>query len=144
MGLALMGFGMKETKPFLKKKLESTSDKSEIKDLRRARFTAPFKLKTSRNKMIAFMIIGFLLGLMAAAISTFEDFLTTTIVDSGLGTPEQVNMVIYIATLGTFVFFGITGVLADKMGRKLTIYLYAGLNLVFFLDYSIYFRIFCY
>jgi MFS family permease len=133
MAFALMGFGMKETNAFLEKKREGFVDKTEKKALRKARLTAPFKSVEPRKRMIAFMFIGLLLGIMAAVISTFEEYLNNIIVDTYGGLPEQVNVVIYVATLGTFVFFGITGLLADKMGRKPTIYLYAGTNVIFFI-----------
>lgn len=132
MGFALMGFGMKETDAFLLKKENTLSLRSDEKKNARSKLSLPFKQKESRKRVIAFMIIGFLLGMMAAVISTFEDYLTTTIVTNFGGDPSQVTTVIYVATLGTFVFFGITGFLADKLGRKPTMYLYAAMNLIFF------------
>ena len=67
---------------------------------------------------------------MAAVRRTFEDYLTATIVILFGGNPIRVTTVIYVTTFGTFVFFGITGLLADKLGRKPTIYIYAVINVV--------------
>ncbi|MBN2157220.1 MAG: MFS transporter [Candidatus Lokiarchaeota archaeon] len=131
MVLALLGFGMKETKAFLLKK-QTKQEISLLKKFKRANLGVPFKQPETRRRIIAFMIIGFLLGMMAAVIATFEEYLTGIIVITHGGSPDQVTYVIYLATLGTFVFFGITGFLADKLGRKPTMYIYAGINLVFY------------
>lgn len=135
MGLALLGFFLKETNAFIEKRkmasAEIKTNKNRSSSTRKALFT-PFAFE-SRSKIIAFMFIGFLLGITAAVISTFEDFLTTLIVTENGGEVSDVTTVIYVVTLGTFVFFGITGILADKLGRKPTLYIYAGINIFFFL-----------
>lgn len=119
--LSLLGFGMKETRAFnLKQKLQA-------KDPKKGKFgklKEPFGRET-RTRVLTFMTIGLVFGLTTAAYTTMEAFLSEFIKDV-----DVVTNIFYIATLGTFVFFGITGPLADKIGRKAVLILYVGTNFI--------------
>jgi MFS family permease len=121
--LSFLGFGIKETRAFIEQKqhrnnlnASNLTPKQSILD--------PLKSE-HKQKTFAFIIIGFILGAGAAANSTIEVFLSELISDVSI-----VNALFLIATLGTFVFFGITGVLADKIGRKKTFASYLGINFI--------------
>ncbi|MBT4092229.1 MAG: MFS transporter [Deltaproteobacteria bacterium] len=113
--LSLLGFGMKETRAFKlrKEKPITGEDKRTIGKLKE-----PFG-KETRSRMLTFMAIGLIFGLVTAAVTTLEVYFSKIV-----GDVEIVTNVFYVATIGTFVFFGITGLLADKFGRKAVMILY--------------------
>jgi len=143
MPLAFLGFGMKETIAFKNrknmKKIPTEGEKEILVKEKQQKLLLPFKTE-HKVKLIVFMVFGLMMGMSAAVNSTLEVFFTSNIVEKHDASPEVVTNITYIAVLGTFIFFGITGILADKMGRKRLFYIYFALNsgffalLVFFVD----------
>jgi len=117
--ISLLGLRMKETSAFKQRK---TLHQSEKKGGGFGKLKEPFAAET-RMRVIAFMIIGFVFGLSTAAYSTLEAYLSEFIKDVNV-----ITNIFYIATIGTLVFFGITGILADKIGRKVVLILYVAIN----------------
>lgn len=132
MVLAFFGLAMKETNAFLNRKRNNIEVNENQRISTKDKLLIPFKTE-AKIRVLAFMVIGFLMGMMTAVVNTFEDFLTTTIVINHNGDPNHVTNIIFFMAFGSFFFFGVTGVLADYFGRKPTAYLYAALNIVFFL-----------
>ncbi len=117
--LSLLGFGMKETRAFTMRR-EKAPDEAKKGKLRKLK--EPFGPET-RTRILTFMIIGLVFGLVTAAFTTMEAFLAEFVKDVNI-----VTNIFYVATIGTFVFFGITGPLADKIGRKAVLSLYVVTN----------------
>lgn len=130
--LSLLGFGLKETTAFENRKLD---DSKEIEKGWKAQWkTLLLPLQGEhKTKVIVFMVFGFLLGASAAAISLIEAFFTNIIVTEHGASPDVVTNIILVSVLGTFVFFGITGVLADRFGRKRLFYVYFTINVIAFI-----------
>lgn len=119
--LSLLGLLMKETQAFDTHRpgpghLEPRKTLALLKQ--------PFSAET-RPAMLVFLVIGTICGMLTGAFSTLEAYLTKTI-----GITDIINNTIVAATIGTLLFFGITGLLADKYGRKLVFCLYSGLNFI--------------
>lgn len=128
--LSLLGFGLKETSAFKNRKLvskEKVEWRSEWKKL-----LLPMKSE-HKTKLIIFMIIGLLLGMSAAVINLVEPFLTNLLVVENGAEPDVVTNILMVSVIGTFIFFGMTGVLADRLGRKNVFYLYFTLNILSFI-----------
>jgi len=117
--LSLLGFGMKETRAFQRQKQK---DEASGKHGAFRKLKEPFAQET-RSRMLVFMIIGLVFGLVTAALTTQEVYFSKVI-----GNVDIITNIFYVATIGTFVFFGITGPLADWIGRKAVLILYVVLN----------------
>jgi MHS family alpha-ketoglutarate permease-like MFS transporter len=121
MPLAFLGIFLKETRKF--KTLESHElSRESFSDLWKKSFN---KENTNRQKMLVFIGIGFALGVNYTTFNTIEEFLSSNIADKDL-----VTLIITFASAGALVVYGLTGILADKFGRKRMIVLYAVLFLV--------------
>ncbi|MHA1720809.1 MAG: MFS transporter [Promethearchaeota archaeon] len=143
MPLALLGFGMKETVAFKNKKsfrnLPENGERKALikgeqklmKQQKEQKLFLPFKTE-HKLKLIIFMIFGLMMGMSAAVNSTIEKFFTSNIVEKYGASPDVVTNISYVAVLGTFIFFGFTGILADKLGRKRLFYIYFSLNVMFY------------
>ncbi len=129
--LSLLGFGLKETTAFKNRKLTESNETSGWKSQWK-KLIIPFKGE-HKTKLFVFMVFGLLLGMGAAAISVIEAFFTDLIVVQNGADPDVVTNIIMVSVLGTFIFFGITGVLADKFGRKNVFYMYFTLNVISFI-----------
>lgn len=119
--LSLLGFFMKETQAF-----EIQKPKSGQFNLKKAlaMVKQPFIL-VPRSIMLVFLIIGVMCGMLMGAFSTLEAYLTKMIGDTHI-----INNTLAAAAIGTLIFFGTTGLLADRWGRKLVFCLCFGLNFI--------------
>jgi len=135
MPLAFLGFGMKETIAFKNrknvKKLPTDGKKEILVKEKQKKLLLPFKTE-HKVKLIIFMVFGLMMGMSAAVNSTLEVFFTSNIVIKYGASPDVVTNITYVVILGTFVFFGITGIIADKLGRKRLFYIYFAINTIFF------------
>lgn len=119
MPLALLGLFLRESKAFqeAKNKRELTQKWNRKELIEKIKF--PF---TQKNKtiMISFIIIGFVIGTNYASFQTIEAFFTSELTV----TTEEISNIVLVGGLGSLTVFGLTGVLADKFGRKkiMTIY----------------------
>ncbi len=134
MPLAFLGFGMKETLAFKNRKksdnIPTEGEKEILVKEKQKKLFLPFKTE-HKVKLIVFMVFGLMMGMNAAVNSTLEVFFTSNIVEKHGGSPDVITNISYVLVLGTFVFFGITGILADKLGRKRLFYVYFILNFTF-------------
>jgi len=129
--LSLLGFGMKETLAFKNRTLIEPDKKVGWKDQWK-KLILPLQGEY-KKKVIVFMIFGFLLGMGAAVLSMIEVFFTNLIVTQNSASPDVVTNIIMVSVIGTFIFFGITGVLADKYGRKKVLFVFFALNVISFI-----------
>ena len=119
--LSLLGLFMKETQAFeIQKPKHGQFDLKNTLSI----FKKPFLVGT-RSIMLVFLIIGVICGMLTGAFSTLEAYLTKMIGDTRI-----INNTITAAAFGSLIFFGITGLLADRWGRKLVFCFYFGLNFI--------------
>ena len=116
--LALLGYFMKETKAFEKMKEKNIGSKYTAENIKDS-FTKPFQGK-NRNIVIAFIVVGFILGLNYASLNTLEGFVALK-----FGDKEIWNTALIFAGLGSFFTFAMIGIASDKIGRKNVLYIYA-------------------
>jgi MFS family permease len=110
MPIALLGIFIKESDVFLEKKAQRLN-KWDWNSLR-TQIIAPF-IGESKRKSIAFIIIGFVIGINYNTLQTIEKFFSLYILDN-----DTISFIILIAGIGSLLVFGLTGLLADKFGRK--------------------------
>lgn len=119
MPIALLGLFLKESRAFQ----ESKNKRELAQKWNRKELLAKIKLPFSqKNKiiMISFIIIGFIIGTNYASFQTIEAFFTSELSVS----TEEISNIVLVGGLGSLTVFGLTGILADKFGRKkiMTIY----------------------
>ncbi len=110
MPLALLGIFLKESDVFLEKKAHKLN-KWNWNSLR-AQIIAPFTGE-SKQRSLAFIAIGFVIGINYNTLQTIEKFFSLYILDN-----DMISFLILIAGIGSLLVFGLTGMLADRFGRK--------------------------
>lgn len=131
MPLSLIGLFLKETTAYEIKKKQDIELKAWHKEELLYKIKTPF-IKKNLTATIAFIIIGFLLGMNFSTFQTIEEFFTEGL--SSLGTPNEVkdlvSIVITVGGAGSLIVYFITGPLADKYGRKIMLIAYAVLCII--------------
>ncbi|MBN2415390.1 MFS transporter [bacterium] len=121
--LSLLGLFLKETRAF---RMRTSPLANRDVTIPLAKIRQPFFAAT-RSIMVVFLVMGTIGGMLLSALSTLEAYVTTQIQDTDI-----VNTTVYAASLGTLIFFGITGLLADTLGRRPVFCIYSGLSFISF------------
>jgi len=117
--LAFVGIFLKESPAFVQAKA-----KREIKEKWAwgriiQNINAPFKSE-NRGKLFAFILIGFVLGLNFNTFQTIESLISAYILND-----DDVSVIIFVGSVGSVLTFGLTGILADKFGRRPIMIIYS-------------------
>ncbi|MCP4760534.1 MAG: MFS transporter [archaeon] len=127
--MSLLGFGLKETRAFRNRKDKGMNSKKKV-DYNK--IIEPFN-QENKAKMIALITINFFIGAATAAASNIQKYLTDilSVTESNpIIISDTVAMIVTIAAMGSFFFFGVTGLLVDRIGRKPVFYIYIVLNVI--------------
>jgi len=112
-------FTIKETSKFEEMKknkgITKLSTKTMIQDMK-ALFSG-----TNRNGFIAILIAGFIVTFNQVFKSMLEEFLSR----SPYFTDDDATMILTIISAAVFIGYIVTGIVADKQGRKVLFYVYA-------------------
>ena len=128
MPLSFLGFWLKETKAFEQMKRSRSSVPPDAEEKIDNVAQPPMTLRENihlqfspenRNITWAFIVIGLVLGINYTTFQTFEELLSSHF------SMDEVTLIITVGSVGTLLVFAITGVLADKFGRRPMISIYA-------------------
>ncbi|MFX0022610.1 MAG: MFS transporter [Candidatus Hermodarchaeota archaeon] len=113
----LIFFSFKETSKYL----EIKKDKSAVKERRRLfkeNFNTIFK-STRKKEFLTILIISLIIGLNNLFILVGEDFLSDSF------SADDVDTIVWVMGIASIIGYAITGILADKIGRKPLCYIYS-------------------
>ncbi|MCP4762458.1 MAG: MFS transporter [archaeon] len=143
MPLAFLGLFLKETQAFKVMKQNKNSTSKYSKDNILKSISKPFTEK-NRIKIFVFILAGFILGMNFAGYQTVEMLLTDTIKNLSFNWSDSfwgifgiddytsyISFAILMSGGSSVIFFTLTGILAEKFGRRFVMYIY---NVIFFLS----------